>query len=117
MEPEPRTDTERLVERPDSERESRPDTERRDRDDCDEVRELPVRALELPAEPAPSPPPVTPVGGEETMPSPLSRPRSDRTAADPDTTGARPQVSQYSSPPPTSSYAPSQSGRWHVCPA
>ncbi|MGF1237055.1 hypothetical protein ACQSME_07305 [Streptomyces sp. 2-6] len=104
MEPELRTDTERPVERPDSERESRPDTERRERDDCDEVRELPVRALELPVEPAASPPPVTPVGGEVTMP--LA-----------DTTGARPHVSQYSSPPPTSSYAPSQSGRWHVCPA
>ncbi|GEC07265.1 hypothetical protein SSP24_49200 [Streptomyces spinoverrucosus] len=82
MEPELRTDTERPVDRPDSERESRPDTERRDFDDCDDVRELPrevERELPLPAEPLP--PPVTPVGGEETMPVA-------------DTTGARPQVSQ-----------------------
>ncbi|GGT09086.1 hypothetical protein GCM10010254_32140 [Streptomyces chromofuscus] len=82
MEPELRTDTERLEERPDSERDSRPDTERRDFDDCDDVREVPrepERELPLPAEPLP--PPVTPVGGEPTMPF----------AA---TTGARPQVSQ-----------------------
>ncbi|GAA3303980.1 hypothetical protein GCM10020295_53950 [Streptomyces cinereospinus] len=80
-EPELRTDTERLAERPDSERESRPDTERRDFDDCDDVPELPrepERELPLPAEPRP---PVTPVGGETTMPVA-------------DTTGARPQVSQ-----------------------
>jgi hypothetical protein len=99
VEPELRTDTERLVGRPDTDRERRPDTERRDFDDCDEVRELPrlpVRALPLPAEPRP--PPVTPVGAEPTMPVD-------------DTTGARPHMSQYSSPPPTSSYAPPQPGR------
>ncbi|GHH92634.1 hypothetical protein GCM10017779_30910 [Streptomyces capillispiralis] len=101
--PELRTDTERPVDRPDSARESRPETERRDFDDCDEVRAL--RPLERePCEPAlpeprePRPPTVMPVGGEETTPVG-------------DTTGARPQVSQYSSPPPTSSYVPSQSGR------
>ncbi|MDQ0403821.1 hypothetical protein J2S50_002370 [Streptomyces sp. DSM 40167] len=90
------------MDRPDTARESRPDTERRDfderderdeRDDCDDVREL--RALErepaLPAEPRePRPPPVTPVGVEPTMPFDA-------------TTGARPQVSQYNSPPPMSS--------------
>ncbi|GGX13803.1 hypothetical protein ACWCQP_03385 [Streptomyces chartreusis] len=100
-EPELRTDTDRPVERPDSERDSRPDTERRDFDDCDDVRELPrpvERELPLPVEPRAPLPPVIPVGGEPTMP-------------DADTTGARPQVSQYSSPPPTSSYVPSQSGR------
>jgi hypothetical protein len=110
VEPELRTDTERPVELPDSERDSRPDTERRDFDDCDDVRVL--RALrELPAperEPALSvpllPARVTPVGGEPTRPCPEKEP--------PDaTTGARPQVSQYSSPPPTSSYDPSQPGR------
>ncbi|XMA40463.1 hypothetical protein O1157_12150 [Streptomyces albogriseolus] len=104
--PELRTDTERPVAvRPDSERESRPDTERRDFDDCDDVRELrPLRALPpLPARALPEPresrpPAVTPVGGDTTRPVG-------------DTTGARPHVSQYSSPPPTSSYAPSHSGR------
>ncbi|GHD89779.1 hypothetical protein [Streptomyces naganishii] len=106
MEPEPRTDTERPLVRPDRERESRPDTERRDLEDCDEVRELrPLRAEECepplppdapePCEPGelsdPAfPPDVTPVGGDESEPFD-------------DTTGARPQVSQYSSPPPTSS--------------
>ncbi|GAB7108466.1 hypothetical protein JCM4814A_67800 [Streptomyces phaeofaciens JCM 4814] len=97
VEPELRTDTERPVDFPDRERESRPDTERRDFADCDDVRELRAeRELPLPAEPLP--PPVIPVGGELTGPPA-------------DTTGARPQVSQYSSPPPTSSYDPSQPGR------
>ncbi|CAM5538485.1 hypothetical protein GCM10010266_07540 [Streptomyces griseomycini] len=113
-EPELRTDTERPVLRPDSERDSRPETERRDFDDCDDVRAL--RPLEreppLPDEPRePRPPTVTPVGGEATDPSPSSRLRSSRGDPDADTTGARPQVSQYSSPPPTSSYAPPQPGR------
>ncbi|GKQ35480.1 hypothetical protein ALMP_20230 [Streptomyces sp. A012304] len=109
MEPELRTDTERPVDLPDSDRESRPDTERRDFDECDDVRELRAlaRELALPAEPLP---PVTPVGGEPTSPPPEEGPPAE-------TTGARPQVSQYSSPPPTSSYDPSQPGRWHVCPA
>ncbi|GEK00945.1 hypothetical protein TNCT1_32210 [Streptomyces sp. 1-11] len=92
-EPELRTDTERALERPDRSRESRPDTERRDLDDCEEVRELRALAGEPPLVPEPF---VTPVAGEPTMPSPA--------AGRPDaTTGARPQVSQYSSPPPTSS--------------
>ncbi|MHC3470321.1 hypothetical protein ACYF6T_16580 [Streptomyces sp. 7R007] len=102
-EPELRTDTDRLVDLPDRERESRPDTERRDFDDCEDVRELarPVeRALPLPAEPFSPPPP--PVGAEPAGPVP---------AALAETTGASPQVSQYSSPPPTSSYDPSQPGR------
>jgi hypothetical protein len=96
-EPELRTDTERPVVLPDRERERRPDTERRDFDDCEDVREL----RELPLSAAPL---VTPVGGEPTMPAPEGGPSAD-------TTGARPQVSQYSSPPPTSSYDPSQPGR------
>nr|WP_244298098.1 hypothetical protein [Streptomyces griseoflavus] len=102
--PELRTDTERPVVRPESERERRPETERRDFDDWDDVRELrPLRPLWPPAPVLPEPREslpwaVTPVGGEATMPVG-------------DTTGARPQVSQYSSPPPTSSYAPPQSGR------
>src|SRR5690606_4068483 len=97
-EPELRTDTERPEDAPDSDLDSRPDTERRDRDDCDDVRAL----LPLPDEPRESrPPTVTPVGGEATDPVG-------------DTTGANPQVSQYSSPPPTSSYVPTQSGRWQV---
>ncbi|MGE6733278.1 hypothetical protein [Streptomyces sp. NPDC059900] len=87
--PELRTETERDVELPESERESRPETDLRenwDREERDEEREL-DRELLLPD---PLPPPVMPVGGEDTMP-------------DGETTGARPQVSQYSSPPPTSS--------------
>lgn len=93
-EPELRTDTDRDdPEPPDSDRESRPDTERRDdredRDDRDDDRELPVD---------PRPPPAMPVGGDDTVP-------------DGETTGARPHVSQYSSPPPMSSYEPSQPGR------
>ncbi|MGW7820309.1 hypothetical protein ACWGLF_19755 [Streptomyces puniciscabiei] len=91
-EPELRTDTERPLDRPDSDRDSRPDTERRDLDDCEDVREL-LRELPLSAAPL-----VTPVAGDPTRP--LA-----------ETTGARPQVSQYSSPPPTSSYDPSQPGR------
>ncbi|WP_452746323.1 hypothetical protein [Streptomyces filipinensis] len=97
-EPELRTDTERPLDRPDRDRESRPDTERRDFDDCDDVREL-LRELPLSAAPL-----VTPVASEPTIPPPEGGPPAD-------TTGARPQVSQYSSPPPTSSYDPSQSGR------
>jgi hypothetical protein len=96
-EPEERTDTERAEDRPDRERDSRPDTERRDLEDrevCEDVRELPRllgRELPLPRAPfEPRPAAVMPVAGDPTIPSD-------------DTTGARPQVSQYSSPPPTSS--------------
>ncbi|EYT81117.1 hypothetical protein CF54_21415 [Streptomyces sp. Tu 6176] len=94
-EPELRTDTDRLVDRPDTERDNRPDTDRGDLDDCDDVRPL---GREPPLAAEPLPPPMAPVGAEATRPVA-------------DTTGARPQVSQYSSPPPTSSYAPPQSGR------
>ncbi|MGV9884264.1 hypothetical protein [Streptomyces sp. NPDC003006] len=99
-EPELRTDTERDVEPPDTERESRPDTDLRedcDRDEREDAREE-ERALELPDPRASLPPPVTPVGGEPTSPFGA-------------TTGARPHVSQYSSPPPTSSYDPGHPGR------
>jgi hypothetical protein len=105
VEPELRTDTERPVELPDSERERRPETERRDCEERDDVRELArelPRALLLPDPREPLPPAVIPVGGEPTMPFD-------------ETTGARPHVSQYSSPPPTSSYDPEQPGRWHFC--
>ncbi|OKI96686.1 hypothetical protein AMK10_09165 [Streptomyces sp. CB02058] len=93
--PEERTDTERDVDPPDRDRESRPETERREVDERDEEREdacEPVRCevLLLPRPPDALPPPAMPVGGELTMPVG-------------DTTGARPQVSQYSSPPPMSS--------------
>ncbi|WP_435888075.1 hypothetical protein [Streptomyces niveus] len=94
--PELRTDTDRLESRPDSERDSRPETERRDVDEReearDDARDEPVRAepLPLPLALLSLPPPVIPVGGEDTMPVG-------------ETTGARPQVSQYSSPPPMSS--------------
>ncbi|GAA2928321.1 hypothetical protein GCM10010518_13920 [Kitasatospora cinereorecta] len=88
------TDTEREAEESDSERESRPETERLDVDerdeDLDEAREPVLReVLSLPRPPVP-PPAAIPVGGELSMPVE-------------DTTGARPHVSQYSSPPPMSS--------------
>ncbi|WP_449657935.1 hypothetical protein [Streptomyces griseus] len=92
MEPEERTDTEREPDAPDSERDSRPETERREVDERDEDRaeaREPERWDELSRLLA-RPPPAIPVGGEETMPVG-------------ETTGARPQVSQYSSPPPMSS--------------
>lgn len=82
-EPEPRTDTERPPGLPDSERESRPDTERRERADCEELRVAP---------------PLIPVGAEPTEPT-----GSGAGRAAGETTGASPQVSQYSSPPPMSS--------------
>ncbi|MGW2598496.1 hypothetical protein [Streptomyces klenkii] len=115
-EPELRTDTVRDGEDdepsdPGRERESRPDTERRDdaeraeaeraepdRDDepCEPEPPLPLPFEDAPD--APLTPPVTPVAGEPTVPFG-------------DTTGARPHVSQYSSPPPTSSYEPAHPGR------
>ncbi|GHC43018.1 hypothetical protein GCM10010349_04220 [Streptomyces flavofungini] len=100
--PELRTDTDRVDVLPDVERERRPDTERRDEDDREE-RVLPrvpwVPMLDEAREPrALRPPTVMPVAGEPTMP--LA-----------DTTGASPHVSQYSSPPPTSSYEPVHLGR------
>ncbi|WP_456340468.1 hypothetical protein [Streptomyces europaeiscabiei] len=94
--PELRTDTERPVVLPDRARERRPDTERRDCEERADERE--ERELLVPEPREPLPPPVMPVGGELTMP--LA-----------ETTGARPQVSQYSSPPPMSSYDPEQPGR------
>ncbi|OKJ69884.1 hypothetical protein AMK29_03980 [Streptomyces sp. CB02261] len=104
-EPELRTDTERDVEEPESERESRPETERREveereeaRDDAREpLREEPESGPPIPV-PVPLPGTATPVGVD-----PMSPPGA--------TTGARPQVSQYSSPPPMSSYEPSHEGR------
>jgi hypothetical protein len=98
-EPEERTETEGEVAVPDSERESRPDTERREvdereereeRDEREDAREL-LLLPRLPRLPRLfAPPPAIPVAGELTIPSG-------------ETTGARPQVSQYSSPPPMSS--------------
>ncbi|GHJ28276.1 hypothetical protein TPA0910_27090 [Streptomyces hygroscopicus subsp. sporocinereus] len=128
-----RTETEREVDRPDRERDSRPDTERRDEEERAERadRDRPEapdegsrpgteprpdaerwpgseprpdaerwpgseprpEAATRPddAEPPPGPPwPVIPVAGEPTIPCG-------------ETTGAIPQTSQYSSPPPTSS--------------
>lgn len=94
---EERTETEREVALPDSARESRPETERREVDEREEDREEALdeacellRAEELLLPRLPRPPAAIPVGGELTIPFG-------------DTTGARPQVSQYSSPPPMSS--------------
>ncbi|WP_455754895.1 hypothetical protein [Streptomyces nigra] len=87
------------MDRPATERDNRPDTDRRDLEDCDDVRELPRPVgREPPLPEVPLAPAATPVGGEPTVPVA-------------ETTGARPQVSQYSSPPPMSSYDPVQSGR------
>jgi hypothetical protein len=105
--PEERTDTERDAVDPDRARESRPETERREeaerdeRDACEEARELPrTELLPEPREPPAEdlPPPVTPVAVAAITPPG-------------DTTGASPQVSQYLSPPPMSSYEPPQPGR------
>ncbi|RII19518.1 hypothetical protein DSC45_05850 [Streptomyces sp. YIM 130001] len=83
-----RTDTDGRDDRlPDIDRESLPDTERREDDDREEREERSLAREELLESP---PPAVIPVGGDDTMP--LG-----------ETTGARPQVSQYISPPPTSS--------------
>jgi hypothetical protein len=93
---EERTETERVETRPEMERERRPETERRENceRDVEEREELGVlvEPEPEPREPEPLPPgmPVTPVGVEPIRPWE-------------ETTGARPQVSQYSSPPPTSS--------------
>ncbi|WP_430523761.1 hypothetical protein [Streptomyces drozdowiczii] len=89
---EERTDTDCAPVRPDSDRdrESRPETERREVDERDEDREDACELLRAEALLEPRPPPAIPVGGELTIPFG-------------DTTGARPQVSQYSSPPPMSS--------------
>ncbi|WP_425608723.1 hypothetical protein [Streptomyces albipurpureus] len=76
---------------PVSDRDSRPETDRRDveeRDEAREDREL-LRTDEL-LRPLPSGP----------SPAEAPAPVPERLAA---TTGARPQVSQYSSPPPMSS--------------
>ncbi|GGY30754.1 hypothetical protein GCM10010363_09230 [Streptomyces omiyaensis] len=121
-EPELRTDTERPVACPDSARESRPETERREDEEREEAREEAREPLRADAEsgpqaaasdgaPKPAPVPVplrfpgtaTPVG--LAWRCPLGA-----------TTGASPHVSQYSSPPPTSSYAPSHVGRWQPGP-
>jgi hypothetical protein len=124
--PELITETEWPDVSPVSDRESRPETERRDVEDREvedrEVDDREEREVEDRDEPR------DPVGAGATAPGPLPAPRplpvaggSAAAAAIPvggeeiepvgDTTGARPQVSQYSSPPPTSSYSPSQSGR------
>ncbi|GAA0613807.1 hypothetical protein GCM10010394_49690 [Streptomyces crystallinus] len=92
--PELRTETERALPEPVSERERRPETERRDveeREERDEAEERPERADPADEEPLSlRAPAATPVAGEEMLPFT-------------DTTGASPQVSQYSSPPPMSS--------------
>ncbi|WP_443744701.1 hypothetical protein [Streptomyces telluris] len=112
-----RTDTDRVLapSDPGSERDRRPDTDRRDDeerdDDRDDREDEPAEeerddepdepcdpALAPPSGPPPGEPPATPVAGEETIPFG-------------ETTGARPHVSQYSSPPPTSSYEPAHPGR------
>lgn len=92
MVPVDRTETLRLdVLLPVRLRESRPETERREEAEREEREEREERdAREDEDELLPFPPPVIPVGGEDTIPVG-------------ETTGASPHVSQYSSPPPMSS--------------
>ncbi|GGY19934.1 hypothetical protein GCM10010299_26830 [Streptomyces tanashiensis] len=106
-EPELRTDTERPVVAPEaaeSERESRPETERREVEERDEAREEARELLREELESGP-PTPLVPLPGT-AIPvgvDPIRPPGA--------TTGASPHVSQYSSPPPMSSYEPSHEGR------
>ncbi|GAA2713315.1 hypothetical protein GCM10010315_18660 [Streptomyces luteosporeus] len=106
-----RTETERaavgvLCEPSCNERDRRPETDRREEEERaeedpeDEPEDEPE---EDPEDEDPSRALVTPVGGEERAPPGA-------------TTGASPQVSQYSSPAPTSSYVPGQPGRWQPVP-
>ncbi|MGI5338042.1 hypothetical protein ACQEVS_11900 [Streptomyces sp. CA-181903] len=98
-----RTDTGRegVLPSPRVERDRRPDTERREgaerEDRVERVEEGgwvepvgPVELVDLSEDRPPVPPATMPVAGEESVPVG-------------ETTGARPQVSQYVSPPPTSS--------------
>ncbi|MFD8938373.1 hypothetical protein ACFV0R_24530, partial [Streptomyces sp. NPDC059578] len=92
------TDTERSVSRPDTERarDRRPETERRDEEERAERPERadpgePESPDALPDPAVPAPDPAAPVVPGEPGPLPA------------ETTGASPHVSQYSSPPPTSS--------------
>ncbi|GAA2800305.1 hypothetical protein GCM10019017_52640 [Streptomyces showdoensis] len=98
-EPELRTDTERAVLCPDSARESRPETDRREVEEREEREEPRAEAREPDrAESEPFPATAIPVGVDASSPPGA-------------TTGASPHVSQYSSPPPMSSYEPSHDGR------
>ncbi|WP_422396768.1 hypothetical protein [Streptomyces klenkii] len=125
-EPELRTDTVRDGEDaepsdPGRERESRPDTERRDEAERDDAERAEPDRDDEPCEPAPLPcdppcePPCDPLLFEDGPPEPLAPPvtpvAGEPTVPFGDTTGARPHVSQYSSPPPTSSYEPAHPGR------
>ncbi|GGZ26792.1 hypothetical protein GCM10010387_20140 [Streptomyces inusitatus] len=85
-EPELRTETDRPEDAdPAVARDSRPDTDRREVEEREEAREEASEVRALPSAPDP-PPPIRPEPA-----GPFA------------TTGARPQVSQYSSPPPMSS--------------
>ncbi|WP_443729029.1 hypothetical protein [Streptomyces bambusae] len=90
-----RTDTDRVdTEAPVSDRDSRPDTDRREVDDRDEAERADADDCE-PCDPRdPRAALVIPVGGETSGSAPAVRGPAS---------GARPQVSQYSSPPPMSS--------------
>ncbi|GHJ90790.1 hypothetical protein SNE510_03090 [Streptomyces sp. NE5-10] len=116
-EPELRTDTERPVACPDSARDSRPETERREDEEREEAREDAREELRADDESGPQ----AAASDGVPRPAPVPVPRFPGTAIPVGlawsrplgaTTGASPQVSQYSSPPPTSSYAPSHAGRW-----
>ncbi|GAA3912623.1 hypothetical protein GCM10022244_23300 [Streptomyces gulbargensis] len=104
--PELRTDTDRSVAAPDSDRDRRPETERREVEERDEDRE--EAREELRAEPESGPPATGPAPPFPGTATPVGTDRSSPPGA---TTGASPHVSQYSSPPPTSSYDPSHEGR------
>ncbi|WP_444545145.1 hypothetical protein [Streptomyces hiroshimensis] len=122
-EPALRTDTDRVpaLSAPGSERDSRPDTDLRDDEERDDERDEPEDAerdepwdpaLAPPSEPLPSDPlPSDPLPGEPLPGEALTPVAGDETIPFGDTTGARPHVSQYSSPSPTSSYEPAHPGR------
>ncbi|GGV80286.1 hypothetical protein GCM10010499_42940 [Streptomyces thermoviolaceus subsp. apingens] len=90
-------------EEPDAEEEPRTGSGRRDRD-------APVDPGAPAAGGAPRPGPAAAVD-DGPSPGPAATVGTEQVGPSADTTGAGPQMSQDNSPPPTSSYVPSQSGR------
>jgi len=113
-----RTDTEGPLPLPVMACESRPDTDRFDawEVDLDEREErLDDERPESPPERAEGTGAAAGAGGTGGAAGAGGRPLPDPAAVCAAAgSGARPQVSQYSSPPPTSSTVPSHPGRWHL---
>jgi hypothetical protein len=114
-----RTDTERPVPLPVSDCESRPETDRREaceedfdeREDCEVERPDSARAEGTPDAEPEYPECAAPKCAAPECAAPDTAPEPAPVAAG---TGASPQVSQNSSPPPMSSRVPPQPGRWHL---